>query len=704
MRKEIWVRRPTRYSLALVAVAGSIMLSSTPKKGGFTPHDKAFYADTNTVNFVRPGLVFQIVSAKIAADGTISIDYKVSDPKGLPLDIAGIQTPGAVAPSFVAAYIPKGQKQYVSYVTGTRTSTDGKTTVTRAQADAGGANTLVTAGEYLYTFNTKAPKGFDPTATHRVGIYGNRNLTEFDLGTDHASTVFDFVPAGGTPAPREVIKTASCNKCHDALSHHGGNRVGLEMCIMCHTPQSSEANSGNTVDMVVMTHKIHMGSLLPSVIAGNPYYIGATPGRADEDWSTVTFPADVRRCESCHESTTGAAQANAWYTNPNRVACGACHDNVNFATGLNHVNLPQVDDAQCTNCHIPQGELEFDASIKGAHTIPQESATRPGIVLQLLKVVNGGPGQKPTVTFTMKDNAGNGIQLSAMTVAPNRVSLNLAGPTTDYGYTSFGADLTTTPGYVTENPTTTGTCSPDGTCSYTFTHAIPAGATGTYVVGIEARRGLTLLPGTTLQQTTQYGADNKIMYFSVDGTPIVPRRMVVDVAKCNNCHVRLSEHGENRNQTVYCVFCHNPSQSDAAQANSIKPGSPVDFSVFVHKIHFGTNLLQYGQTYQVSGKNFTTTRYPVLGPTGTAGDTAKCYMCHVNNSEAVFPIGLNVVNNPSGLLNPTPPTTAACTACHVQKSTMAHAQSQTDPKFGESCDVCHDINGAFSVIKEHAGR
>ena len=64
----------------------------------------------------------------------------------------------------MAAYIPKGQRQYVSYVTGTRTSTDGKTTVTRAQADAGGTNQLVTAGEYLYTFKTLAPKGFDPTA------------------------------------------------------------------------------------------------------------------------------------------------------------------------------------------------------------------------------------------------------------------------------------------------------------------------------------------------------------------------------------------------------------------------------------------------------------------------------------------------------------------------------------------------------------
>jgi hypothetical protein len=35
---------------------------------------------------------------------------------------------------------------------------------------------------------------------------------------------------------------------------------------------------------------------------------------------------------------------------------------------------------------------------------------------------------------------------------------------------------------------------------------------------------------------------------------------------------------------------------------------------------------------------------------------------------------------------------------------MAHMAANTDPKFGESCDVCHDVNGQFSVIKEHAGK
>ena len=46
-------------------------------------------------------------------------------------------------------------------------------------------------------------------------------------------------------------------------------------------------------------------------------------------------------------------------------------------------------------------------------------------------------------------------------------------------------------------------------------------------------------------------------------------------------------------------------------------------------------------------------------------------------------------------MNPAPATTSACTACHLTPSALAHAVSQTDPKFGESCDVCHGAGAAF---------
>ena len=91
-------------------------------------------------------------------------------------------------------------------------------------------------------------------------------------------------------------------------------------------------------------------------------------------------------------------------------------------------------------------------------------------------------------------------------------------------------------------------------------------------------------------------------------------------------------------------------------------------------------------------------------PSGSTGDTAKCYMCHVNNSETVFPIDKNPVIDSQGMLNPAPATTAACTACHQTKAALSHSVSQTDAKFGESCDVCHASGADFDVQKVHAGK
>ena len=86
-----------------------------------------------------------------------------------------------------------------------------------------------------------------------------------------------------------------------------------------------------------------------------------------------------------------------------------CHDNVNFATGENHPGGPNINNSQCANCHFPQGELPFDASILGAHTIPQFASSLPGVVFTLEDVSNHSAGQMPTVTFTLKNDAGEPI-------------------------------------------------------------------------------------------------------------------------------------------------------------------------------------------------------------------------------------------------------------------------------------------------------
>ena len=674
-------------------------------KSRFTKNQKAYYADAKLVAFVQPGLIIKITSAQVAQDGTISTNFTLTDPNGAPLDRTGVSTPGAISLSFIAAYIPSGQTQYVDYITRSATGAVSGT-VTQAAAESNGTFTSANNG-YTYTFATHAPKGFDQTTTHTIGIYGSRDLTTFDLGTDYASTTFNFVPNGSAVTlVRDVIRTQSCDKCHDQLSAHGGSRRGIEMCVLCHSPQTTDPDTGNTLNLVVMAHKIHMGSELPSVQAGKPYQIIGFQGSVN-DWSTVVLPSDPRRCEVCHEQNSGATQATAYLTRPTAVACGACHDNVNFATGANHVGGPQINDNLCSGCHIPQGELDFDASIKGAHLVPEDSTNLKGLVFHIQKVDSGLAGQKPKITFTLKDKSGATVPLSSL----DSLSFILAGPTSDYGNTSFGADVTT-PGYVSESATTAAQCGSDGTCTYTFTHAVPAGAHGTFAIGMEGRRTEVLLPGTVTEMDVQYGGDNQVTYFPVDGSPVQPRRKVVDVANCNQCHYYLTAHGDNRNQVEMCVLCHNPSNTDAAQrpnatdpAERTKPNQGINFNLLIHRIHTGENLKTDGKSYTVIGRNgsindFTEVRFPLLSPQGSPGDTRNCARCHVGDSQSTSG-GVNTVLDPQGYINPVMPNSSACIGCHVTAAASSHALANTT-SIGESCSVCHGAGSAFQVDQVHA--
>ena len=115
-----------------------------------------------------------------------------------------------------------------------------------------------------------------------------------------------------------------------------------------------------------------------------------------------------------------------------------------------------------------------------------------------------------------------------------------------------------------------------------------------------------------------------------------------------------------------------------------------------------------GASYIVVGNggshnDFGDVTYPAMGPTGTTGFVQSCYMCHVNGSEAVLPIGKNPVTNPSSPLSPAGATTSACTACHFDVPSMAHAVINTDPRFGESCTVCHGPGAAYDTTTIHQG-
>jgi len=685
----------------------------------YNKNEKAHYAPDAVVGFTSPGFNIAINSASIAATGTMTAVVTITDTAGMGLDYAGLTTPGVVTLYFMMDYIPANAEQYVGYVT----RTSGTTAVPsdeNASTTTTGKLTALGNGQYQYVFGAKAPATFDQTATTTLGVFGQRDLSADGLPIEYASKTYSFVPNGSKVTKvRNVVSTQACDACHDQLSFHGGQRRGTDLCIMCHTPALVDSASGNSADFKVFIHKIHMGSSLSNVQAGKPYAFSAT-----SDWSTVVYPADVRRCTTCHDPKT-ATQANLYKTNPTAVACGSCHDNVNFTTGLNHAGGSQPDDSMCANCHIPQGELEFDASIVGAHTIPTDSTQLTGWIVNLGAVTNNKAGQAPTIKFTMTDKNGVGIGIPT----GGTVSLTMAGPTTDYGYTSFGTASASTPGYVTESVPATA-CDTKGNCSYTFTNVVPAKATGTYAIGVEARRSDTIGAYVGTQSVT-YGATNKVVYFSVDGSPVVNRRAVVAEANCNRCHVELSLHGGLRNQVEYCVICHNPSNTDfttrptaTVVAQQTLPAQGIGFDLMVHRIHTGVNLPTMGRSYTVVGhggsiSDFanayatvpasipnTGVRYPAMTPASAVHDTANCEMCHIGpaaittatvGTETTLPLGKNAVVDPQGPINPDPAITAACTGCHATISTASHALANTT-SLGESCVACHGSTIDYSSL------
>ncbi|MFN7936009.1 MAG: OmcA/MtrC family decaheme c-type cytochrome [Bryobacteraceae bacterium] len=670
---QAWFAGLTRRSrIGVLAAGAAVILAAGVVKT----------VDERTVNFVRPGLKITVSRADVATDGTLRVQFKVADPQNVPLDRDGITSPGVISLSFVAAYIPKDGTQYTAYTVRTQTSPINGRSAVQASADTGGTYTRIAEGEYTYTFGTKLPASADRTATHSILIYGARNLTEFDFGQSRADVVYTWVPAGGAVTnTRDVIRSATCNKCHTQLAFHGGNRRSMEGCILCHQPQTVDPDTGNSVDMPVMIHKIHMGAELPSVQAGQKYIIIGN-AQSINDYSHVEFPANPRRCGACHETELPAAQrpaqADAHLKKPSRVACGACHDNVNFATGQGHVNLPQATDNLCSNCHIPQGELDFDASITGAHTVATRAPSLPGTTFSIVSIDDGVAGRKPRVTFTVKDKFGNTITPTEMT----SLSLVLAGPTTDYAtYISETARGATDVG--------------GGRFAYTFTASIPADAKGSFSIGMEGYRNWALLQGTALEQTVRDAGTNVVRSFSVDGKPVVQRRQVVALAKCNNCHGFLELHGSNRNQIEQCVLCHNPNTTDAARRPATAaPNESIHMATMIHRIHAG----EQGRDYIIYGfggsvNNFSEIGYP--------SPLTNCNACHVNNSQRLpLQDTLLPVQDPRGIIKNPGPETAACLACHATKSAAAHAASNSNA-IGESCSTCHGVNGEFSVDRVH---
>ena len=746
--------------------------SASVDNGYYTAKDSEFYLTPEQLLFIRPGLIMEITNVVIPADRQAEVTFTLSDPAGLPLDRTGVYTPGPVSTSFIIANIPAGSDAYYAYTNRIQTSPITGDSAEQGTSDSGGTYTEMAVGHYMYKFGTVLPEGYDMDVTHTVGSYARRDLTEFELGLYVANPLYHFVPSGSAmPEPRDIVTTETCNgRCHDPLAIHGGARQEVGLCILCHNPyQDIDPDTGNSFDMPLMVHKIHMGAGL-----ANGYNIIGYR-QTNHDYSDVVYPAQIIECESCHTGGTptdsfpmvaspnpvpvcdasglgatliewgeldafeihigtadgplfaatvgaghamtgkwvadnsifvlvdkasgetlqtlevnatgfgcvgnppGAAVGKAatdhtnWLDNPGRKACGACHDWVNWETGEGHASgIPQENDNSCGNCHKPYGK-EFDRSVKGAHTTLYSSVKLPNPIVEFLDITNTGPGEKPTVTFSLKGKNGP-IGPAAM----NRILFVITGPNEDWAYDYF---------YASESAAS---AVQDGdNWVYTFETPLPDDASGSFTVSFEGRIEVEVDMGDGPDTERDY-AENPMMAFAITGDNAVARRQVVDDAKCEACHLNLSLHGNNRHDVTYCSTCHTPDRLDIADV----PES-VHMKWMIHKIHRGAELengyvvIRSRGTYDFSNIHFT-------------GDLRNCDACHVNGSQNL-PIAdgaLPTITNNSWW-TPTQPEAAACLSCHDGDDAAVHAYTNT-AFFGESCSTCHGEGKEAAVDKVHA--
>jgi len=241
-------------------------------------------------------------------------------------------------------------------------TTDYTTRITETISGA----TSVGGGAYSYTFKTiKIP--VTATGTWAMQFEGRLTATLIKNGDPKQTmtqrdamdnVVKYFAVTGSTVTPRRtVVSLANCNKCHEKLQLHGGNRNTIESCVVCHNPKLVAAEGkpeAESVSMQTMVHKIHTGEELTG-----DYKIGNT------SFKEVLYPGDRRNCSACHVGTSYTVPTpagtvatvtpkNFWSpTMPVSAACIGCHDSVSTAAHafINTTTLGGMQIESCEVCH-----------------------------------------------------------------------------------------------------------------------------------------------------------------------------------------------------------------------------------------------------------------------------------------------------------------------------------------------------------------
>lgn len=574
-------------------------------------------------------------------------------------------------------------------------------------------------GYYTYTFatdirdpafvgNNLQTNGvtFEPTRTHRLAIqlsytnaagetvrvnpYYDFKFVAYTEGCTNADGCY-YAVALTNPATetRIMADIKSCNTCHNKLALHGGGRVDVQYCVMCHTEGTVDANSGNMLDMRNMVHKIHAGHALKNGLSIWGF------GSTEHDYSHVGFPQDLRNCNKCHSNTVAegnpyqTAQGDNWKAVPSRRACGSCHDGIDFSkpfglgngTTLNpdlpwanygHLGGDQADDSLCSTCHsataiatvyhIPVTSATSGTGVKTWYAANDNRLPSGGVTVDYdIQSVSINGSRNPVMVFRILQNGARMDLRTASSTSDRAIWANFDNAPSIYFAYSIPQDGVATPAdfnaYVNTsllgiwNGSGTGTnagtlTGPDSSGYYTVTmtgRTIPAdasiltGAMGyaamlqTNVAGYE--RTCATTSSTNCVAGLNVTAEDK----SRTATGFTARRITAEADRCNNCHGKLGLftetlfHSGQRNDPKMCAMCHNPNRSSS--------GWSADSTAFVHGIHGASKrsvtynwhsivTLPDGSSPSSSATLTGTEIVDKFGAIGFPGTLSNCENCH----------------------------------------------------------------------------
>jgi len=109
----------------------------------------------------------------------------------------------------------------------------------------------------------------------------------------------------------QIVNTAACNKCHNALgvtpNYHVGERNDAATCAFCHTPNLT--SGGWSAGAESFVHGIHSAQFRNTQF--NWHATSLTEG-----FYNTTYPGRLQICESCHNAGYFDF-SNTWYTDNN---------------------------------------------------------------------------------------------------------------------------------------------------------------------------------------------------------------------------------------------------------------------------------------------------------------------------------------------------------------------------------------------------